>query len=249
MKSFSLVPKRTLDQISEKLSTSFHAWIEDWGSGEQTEVSIKAFNAFEKTQYKNDTYSKFRLENGAVYTNKKHDLDLLFKSIILNTIESGDMTGNKLIQHLISESLKDYIKRVFSCDNESLIYEEESDANSLFKKGDGNVVIVFVYGDFESVILLTQSIYENIISDKIYERQNDKFDEFEIAKLKKEIAVFVMLNKTKLNIKDLMGLSKGDFLVLDHKTNEHLNLMSKERLITKCNIGSCDNYKLISITN
>ena len=250
MKSYNLVPKRSLNLLSEIFTTEFNVWLDEWAPENSKTADISVFNAFDKHEFMSDEYKLFPFENGSFYISCKYSLDVFFEKIILNreSIDSDEVNtiNNILLDGFITGSINGYFNNVFTSSYDENISNESTDF--IFKKGSGGVVVVLSVDNNKAVFLLSQSTYQKLLPLKTYKRQTESLDNLDVSKINNTIDVSVMLNNTKLNIKDLLGLTKGDYLVLDHKSYDDLNLMNKKTLISKCQIGSNENLKTICIT-
>ena len=253
MKSFYLLPKRDLDQISNILSSSFDLWANEWLSVDAIKPVITVFNAYDKQEHQSDEYCKYESKIGNVYINQNYSLNEFFRKLIFNNERfsslPSDNSTNAIIPDLISTSLRDYFNSSFSCGNGLFVDVDNDELMSTFARGNSGVFVVFSYEDFQATILLSKDIYKSVVSDRKFTKQSSMLNKIDVSKFKQEILASVLLNKTKLNIKDLMELEVGDFLVLDHKQNELLNVVNEKNVITQCRIGENGNYKSISITN
>ena len=254
MKSFNLVPNSTLELITEKLYSSFQLWVNEWSVNECPELSISTSNAFENTEYENDTFYEYASPAGLLYLSSENLLTKFLGGLILNqgfpnVSDRLNNTENKISQYVVNASVVDYFNRVFSNITKHNIEKDNDEYINLFKKGNGVVLVTFSSAEFKAEFLLPQHTYEEIVPVKNYKRQVSDFGKIDITKLNNKINVSATLNKTKLNVKDLMELSNGDYLVLEHKVDDDVNLLKEGQLIAKCRLGVNDYNKAIQITN
>lgn len=254
MRPFRIYPERKLEKISKILSDEFLKWSHDWKNIENTEISISSVNAFNGKSCENDAFYKCLLpgDSDDIYLSGKV-YDLFGKLVVgddyLSSTIINESTDNTIYKHVIEDAIYEYLNLIFPDADASIVKDEEVELSYFRKKGNGFIAVMFSFEGVDAEIFFPSVLYEKVFPEVQYHRISDDLGSITINNLNSIINVSVALNKTKLNIKDLMELSHGDYLVLEHDKNHGLNFLTEGQCVVKCGLGSLGNNKAVQIIN
>ena len=253
MYPFILVPKNELEQLSVHLHETVTNWLSAWSCVQDSNIKLDIDNAYmldeSSLEYEEHIYHEHNVYILKTKSTQKLFYNLLCYSVLKNADDDSAHAHGEIFEYLLTETIDDLLEITFGG---AKIRTEKGDVigyTELLKKGSGAIYIKLSIGKDYTVLIIPRYVYEHLLPkkqsiEKSRELHDINFDNINTAK---ELSLNVLFNPTVLNIHDLISLAEGDCLVLDHRTNEKLNLYVNDELFTTGRLGKNDQYKAISL--
>ncbi len=249
LQRYKLIPDRDLHTLRDVFFPVITEWSKNWCSRDDLISSFSVVNSYEMLNTCAYDYLIHRVEliddrHICFFTHKKHTDDPLMSLVFSSDAESNDLTN-----YVINNAVKELVTKLFKlnendiCKISSSFDESMHRDEKITEKGDGSVVIVFKMDDSHINILVPVSVYEKyVIDNNIHE--NSHYVLHDIMNMKDyiggdlDVDLKVQLSSTKLKYEDLLSLSVNDVLVLDHKLDDKLKVMTESGLLCGADIGT-----------
>ncbi len=167
------------------------------------------------------------------------------------TVELDDNAyqNSSIFNDVVNKSLEYFFGHIIH-PNESCneIYTDDED---LLKKGYGSSIVTIKYKTYTASILIPLPVLKSIIEWDSEDSENQlPITQLNVGMLNDDgyINAVATLNETNMSVSELISLSVGDYLVLEHKANTSVDLFVNDNFMSKCYLGKIDEKRALSLT-
>lgn len=227
---FILIGDSVLSELTEKLSTIFSEWSENWFSHE---VSFRLCRFEDINTW--SQYNRITLTNDNIYAFSPDPLNSkgLFFQEATDRLNNIDAISNYFLGEAFN-AFSAAMNAVMSLENITDFSVENISSNS------GFIVIDIMIGCNNFRILFKETRSHKAAS------LNPSIDVMSMV-LNRRTTAIAAFKKSDISISDLYSLKIGDVIKLNHLISEPLQLCRNEKNIGKCHIGTIDDYFAIEI--
>lgn len=225
MERYKLLGESDKESISNRFQSSIQDWLNKWVGQDTVNASIFCENLFNFKSSESGKIYNFTFGNNVIYmiAGEGDVRGLANLMLRLSDVEKQlyEFESNSYIERLAQDSISDYLSHVVGGDCSQYGVCDTDECFAHVYKGKGFAQTIMKVNDISLGFIFSASL----IVEKAVVGSASELKMFDLSMLVNDVvSLEASVKSENIRLVDLLEISVGDVLVLDHKINQPLEL-------------------------